>query len=105
MTAVAPVLVARSIGRCNSSERMPRDAAGAASIAIVSPNQPMLLRLAKIVGAVRGVGEARRELLAEQVLVADVGRDALAADVERRRGAAAPRSKSPSGMFIIRVNQ
>ena len=29
--------------------------------------------------------EARRELLAEQVLVADVGRDALAVDVERRR--------------------
>ena len=54
-------------------------------MAIVLPNQPMLLRLARIVGALRRRHEARRELLAEQVLVADVGSDALAVDVERRR--------------------
>jgi len=50
ITAVAPVLVARIIGRCSSSERM-REMRRCCSIAIVLPNQPMLLRLARIVGA------------------------------------------------------
>jgi len=51
ITAVAPVLVARSIGRWNSSVRM-RDICRCWSIAMVLPNHAMLLRLAKIVGAV-----------------------------------------------------
>jgi hypothetical protein len=48
--------------------------------------------------------EARRQLLAEQVLVADVGRDPLAMDDERGR-VQRPRLKSPSGMCISSVNQ
>ena len=50
MTTVAPVLVARIIGRCSSSERM-REILRCCSTAIVLPNQPMLLMLARIVGA------------------------------------------------------
>ena len=53
MMAVAPVLVARSTGRSNSSART-RLMARCWSIATVSPNQPMLLRLTKAVGAVAG---------------------------------------------------
>ena len=50
MTAVAPVLVARNIGRSNSSVRI-REICRCWSTAMVSPNQPMLLTLANIVGA------------------------------------------------------
>ncbi len=49
MIAVAPVFVARSIGRWNSSDRM-REMFRCWSMAIVSPNQPMFDRLANIVG-------------------------------------------------------
>ena len=74
-----------SSAAANSSARM-REICRCWSIAIVLPNQPMLLRLARIVGAVARAAKRAAELLAEQVLVADVGRDALAADGERRRG-------------------
>ena len=47
------------------------------------------------------VDEARRQLLAEQVLVADVGRDPLAARRRTTAPRSGPRLKSPSGMFII----
>jgi len=50
ITTVAPVLVARSIGRWNSNVRM-REMCKCWSMAMVSPNQPMLLMLANIVGA------------------------------------------------------
>ena len=77
MTTVAPVLVARTIGRWNSSARM-REIARCWSIAIESPNQAMLLTLSSTVGASAASAEVRADLVAEQVLVADVGRDALA---------------------------
>ena len=51
MTTVAPVLVARTIGRANSSERM-REMARCWSMATESPNHAMLLTLSRIVGAV-----------------------------------------------------
>ena len=54
------------------------------SIATVSPNQAMLLTLTRIVGAVAGSAKLRAELLAEQVFIADVGRQALALPLERR---------------------
>jgi cellulase/cellobiase CelA1 len=47
-------------------------------MATESPNQPMLLTLTKMVGAAAGSTKRAAELLAEQVLVADVGREALA---------------------------
>jgi hypothetical protein len=50
MTAVAPVLVARSIGRWNSKARI-REILRCWSTAMVSPNQAMLLRLTNALGA------------------------------------------------------
>ena len=50
ITAVMPVLVARTIGRCSSSVRI-REISRCCGTAMVSPNQPMLLMLARIVGA------------------------------------------------------
>ena len=58
MMAVAPVLVARSIGRWNSSARR-REICRCWATAIVSPNQPMLLRLANSVGALAGSAKRR----------------------------------------------
>ena len=84
MIAVAPVLVARIIGRWNSSARM-REMFRCCTVAMVSPNQPILLDVGQHRGRRGGVGEAARQFLAEQVLVADIGRHALAADGERRR--------------------
>ena len=58
MIAVAPVLVARIIGRWNSSARR-REMFRCWTVATVSPNQPMLLRLARTVGAVAGLAKRR----------------------------------------------
>ena len=78
---------------------------GAAARRCVSPNQPMLLTLAKHRRRLRRVDETPRQLFAEQVFVADVRRHALAAAPRTTAGSAAPRAKSPSGMFISSVNQ
>jgi hypothetical protein len=84
MTAVAPVLVARTIGRWNSSAAHARDRQvlrhrdGVAEPADVADVGQQRRRA-------RRVGEAQRQFLAEQVFVADVGRRALAGARERRR--------------------
>jgi len=51
MMTVAPVLVARTIGRANSSARM-REMDRCSSMATESPNHAMLLTLSRMVGAV-----------------------------------------------------
>jgi hypothetical protein len=73
-------------------------------MAMVSPNQPMLLTLANMVGALAGSARSARQFLAEQVFVADVGRHALRLHINDG-GRQRPREKSPSGMFISAVNQ
>jgi hypothetical protein len=97
MMTVAPVLVARTMGRSNSSARM-RLICRCWSIATVLPNQPMLLTLTNTVGAWPG-RKARAQLFAKQVFVADVGRQRWPRQANDG-WPTAPRLKSPSGMFI-----